>query len=767
MTAPVRRSGASGAIFGLFGLLFAVQFVHRPAAGPADPRRSWASWAALIAINLLFGILVPGIDNWAHIGGLVAGLWIGRPASRPRRPRRCARCGCGPGRRLAPRCPAFGRRRRSRGRVAGIAALLAVLRPAMGGRLRLGGLVPERCIPRVGRAAVDRRLRRQGAGIGQAGVPAMLRGLLAAHGSTDVSRLAGGRVAAGPARPPSLEATSTGLVAEAVAAQVEAGMGLVTDGQVRWPDPVDAVLRGARRTATPGPDGFLVRAWRATAVSGTGSRGGIVVAQALPGPSLARAVGGGSDLVRRPRRRRPAIRALGRPAGCPRGQSWSEPAAIIDPARTRADAVHAGPARLFSVVADVADAPPPAVHAMLPITGGSAHEAGAGDHLRGAVPVLPVRPRRRSRQLAPRARGPGRPGDRVRGALAWALATWSSTRRRSSSGPREYAASANGRGIDAGGPVRTRRRWRTWTRPRRACALAALAPSGGPRRDAAGRGGRGGPRPACGQPRADAGTAGRYPEQRRRSSAAGSAGRRSPRPAASPEVRSEHLLLARVRRHARRQGRRARVPRGRRRLGDRRRRPPLPRCHRRPVVRERRASGAREIADAVAAQMRRLSAYSSFGAYTTEPTVQLAARIAALAPVADAAVFFASRRVGGGRDGRQAGPPLLGRHGPAGQAGHRLARARYHGMAAFGTSLAGIPLNKAGYGTLVGDVVHVGAHDLDALETLFAARAPEIAAFIARAGHRRRRRDPARGRLLRRTSSSCAGSSTCCSSPTR
>jgi putrescine aminotransferase len=55
----------------------------------------------------------------------------------------------------------------------------------------------------------------------------------------------------------------------------------------------------------------------------------------------------------------------------------------------------------------------------------------------------------------------------------------------------------------------------------------------------------------------------------------------------------------------------------------------------------------------------------------------------------------------------------------------------YHGMAALGTSLAGIPLNKAGYGTLVADTAHVGVHDLDAVESLFAARSAEIAAFIA------------------------------------
>jgi adenosylmethionine-8-amino-7-oxononanoate aminotransferase len=141
--------------------------------------------------------------------------------------------------------------------------------------------------------------------------------------------------------------------------------------------------------------------------------------------------------------------------------------------------------------------------------------------------------------------------------------------------------------------------------------------------------------------------------------------------------------------------------------------------------------GRGEIADAVAGQLRRLSAYSSFGAYTTEPTVQLAERIAAMAPVPDAAVFFTS----GGSESIDTAGKLARRYWDVlGRPEKKVIVSRehsYHGMAAFGTSLAGIPLNKAGYGTLVGDVVHVGAHDLDALETLFAARGAEIAAFVA------------------------------------
>ena len=141
--------------------------------------------------------------------------------------------------------------------------------------------------------------------------------------------------------------------------------------------------------------------------------------------------------------------------------------------------------------------------------------------------------------------------------------------------------------------------------------------------------------------------------------------------------------------------------------------------------------GRSEIADAAAAQMKRLAAYSSFGAYTTESTVELARRIAGLAPVEDAAVFFTS----GGSESIETAAKLARRYWDVmGKPEKRIIVSRehsYHGMAAFGTSLAGIPSNKAGYGTLVGDVLHVGAHDLDAVETLFAQRSAEIAAFVA------------------------------------
>ncbi len=68
--------GASGAIFGLFGVLLAVSRTHHPVL---DRRGQMliGQMGGLIAINLVFSFLVPGIDISAHIGGLIAGIWLG------------------------------------------------------------------------------------------------------------------------------------------------------------------------------------------------------------------------------------------------------------------------------------------------------------------------------------------------------------------------------------------------------------------------------------------------------------------------------------------------------------------------------------------------------------------------------------------------------------------------------------------------------------------------------------------------------------------
>jgi rhomboid protease GluP len=67
--------GASGAIFGLFGLLFAANRVHRPI--DHQSRGVVRQLGMLVLINIVFGLTIPRIDNAAHIGGLLTGLWIG------------------------------------------------------------------------------------------------------------------------------------------------------------------------------------------------------------------------------------------------------------------------------------------------------------------------------------------------------------------------------------------------------------------------------------------------------------------------------------------------------------------------------------------------------------------------------------------------------------------------------------------------------------------------------------------------------------------
>jgi rhomboid protease GluP len=73
---PHLAAGASGAIFGQIGALAAFFTLHRERLG-AWGRARLANIAFLIAINLFFGFTQPGIDNLAHLGGLLAGLGLG------------------------------------------------------------------------------------------------------------------------------------------------------------------------------------------------------------------------------------------------------------------------------------------------------------------------------------------------------------------------------------------------------------------------------------------------------------------------------------------------------------------------------------------------------------------------------------------------------------------------------------------------------------------------------------------------------------------
>ena len=74
-------AGASGAIFGLAGAAIAIFYLgHLPIAKEALSG-TMRSLLTFVGYNLFFG-LTPGIDNSAHIGGLVAGLAMGAALSK-------------------------------------------------------------------------------------------------------------------------------------------------------------------------------------------------------------------------------------------------------------------------------------------------------------------------------------------------------------------------------------------------------------------------------------------------------------------------------------------------------------------------------------------------------------------------------------------------------------------------------------------------------------------------------------------------------------
>ena len=69
--------GASGAIFGVYGALLVFVWRERQQLNPGEFR--WLFWGGLgfSAVSITLGLVIPGIDNSAHIGGLIAGCLLG------------------------------------------------------------------------------------------------------------------------------------------------------------------------------------------------------------------------------------------------------------------------------------------------------------------------------------------------------------------------------------------------------------------------------------------------------------------------------------------------------------------------------------------------------------------------------------------------------------------------------------------------------------------------------------------------------------------
>ena len=140
--------------------------------------------------------------------------------------------------------------------------------------------------------------------------------------------------------------------------------------------------------------------------------------------------------------------------------------------------------------------------------------------------------------------------------------------------------------------------------------------------------------------------------------------------------------------------------------------------------------GRAELADAAAAQMRKLAAHHTFGDFANEPALELAERVAGLAPLDDGVVFFGS----GGSDAVDSAGKIARRYWSLlGRPERQVIVSRryaYHGVNAYGTSLGGIAANREGFGTLVEDVLVVADDDPAELAAALDDLGERAAAFI-------------------------------------
>ncbi|HUA11499.1 MAG TPA: aminotransferase class III-fold pyridoxal phosphate-dependent enzyme [Solirubrobacteraceae bacterium] len=141
--------------------------------------------------------------------------------------------------------------------------------------------------------------------------------------------------------------------------------------------------------------------------------------------------------------------------------------------------------------------------------------------------------------------------------------------------------------------------------------------------------------------------------------------------------------------------------------------------------------GRPEIAEAVGRQLRTLDAYSIFADFANEPALELAERLAELAPLPDSRVFLGS---GGGDMVDGAAKIARSYFAQRGEAERTYLIGRehgYHGTHGIGTSVGGIPANALGFGGLVEDAATVAYDDAAALEAeIERVGAQRVAAFF-------------------------------------
>ncbi len=140
--------------------------------------------------------------------------------------------------------------------------------------------------------------------------------------------------------------------------------------------------------------------------------------------------------------------------------------------------------------------------------------------------------------------------------------------------------------------------------------------------------------------------------------------------------------------------------------------------------------GRHEIGEAMAAQSRKLAAFHTFADFSNRPAMDLADRIAAIGPVKGSKVFLTS----GGSDSVDTAAKLARRYfteiGETQRTVFIIREWAYHGMHAYGTSLAGMQPNLEGHGPMVEDVVRVPYDSVDyLLDTVELVGAERVAAL--------------------------------------
>jgi putrescine---pyruvate transaminase len=140
--------------------------------------------------------------------------------------------------------------------------------------------------------------------------------------------------------------------------------------------------------------------------------------------------------------------------------------------------------------------------------------------------------------------------------------------------------------------------------------------------------------------------------------------------------------------------------------------------------------GRREIAAAIATQLRSLEAYSAFGDFANPPALELAEALTDRAPMSSK-VFLGS----GGGDAIDTAAKLAHRYfNEIGQPDRIILISRqdaYHGTHGMGTALAGIPANRQGF-VPQAEAIQVDRDSVEDLEQTIERVGPErVAAFFA------------------------------------